>query len=238
MKGGVMLDDLRQCVCAVNLALKQSGLVTQTWGNASALDRESGLVCIKPSGIDYVCMKPEHMVLVDLSGAVVEGALRPSVDLPSHLALYRAFKDIGGVVHTHSHYATCFAQARRDLPCLGTTHADYFNGPVPLVDPPSSREVVEAYEHHTGMAIVRRFGDGNPLNCPAALVAGHGPFVWGGTVEAAFENAEVLEELARMALHTLVLNPGAEPLEDFLLEKHFQRKHGADAYYGQRVEPT
>ncbi len=233
-----MLDELRQRVCAVNLALKRSGLVAQTWGNASAIDRESGLVCIKPSGVAYDVLRPEHIVITGLSGTIVEGSLYPSVDLPSHLALYKAFAEVGGVVHTHSHYATCFAQMRREIPCLGTTHADYFNGNIPLVNPPSAEEVEQAYEYNTGMAIVRRFREGNPLHCPAALVGGHGPFVWGATVEAAFENAEVLEELARMALHTLVLNPGAAPLEDFLLEKHFQRKHGANAYYGQRVEPA
>ncbi len=232
-----MLEELRQRVCSVNLALKQSGLVIQTWGNASAVDRESGLICIKPSGIDYARMQPEHMVITDLSGAVVEGTLRPSVDLPSHLALYRAFEEIGGVVHTHSHYATCFAQARREIPCLGTTHADYFNGNIPLVPPPNAQEVNEAYEHHTGMAIVRQFADIGPMNCPAALVAGHGPFAWGSTVESALENAAVLEELARMALHTLALTPGASPLEDILLTRHFERKHGARAYYGQRGTP-
>ncbi len=229
-----MLEALRERVCAVNLALKRSGLVTQTWGNASAVDRESGLVCIKPSGIDYASLQPEHIVVTDFSGEVMAGALRPSVDLPSHLALYKFFPQIGGVVHTHSHYATCFAQARREIPCLGTTHADYFNGSVPLVNPPEAKEVSEGYEYNTGMAIVRRFSESDPMQCPAALLAGHGPFTWGISPEQALENAEVLEELARMALHTLLLNPAAPCLEGYLLGKHFARKHGAQAYYGQR----
>ena len=228
-----MLEELRKAVCAANLALKASGLVTQTWGNASAIDREGGLVCIKPSGVSYETMGPEHMVVVDLKGAVVEGELRPSVDLPSHLALYRAFDVIGGVIHTHSHFATCFAQARQEIPCLGTTHADYFDGPVPLAPPPAREAVESAYEESTGIAIVNHFSGRNPLSCPAALVAGHGPFVWGATLDKTLENAEGLEELARMAFHTLTLNPAAPPLEGYLLEKHFRRKHGDAAYYGQ-----
>lgn len=229
-----MLEELKQRVWTVNLGLKQAGLVTQTWGNASAIDRGRGLVCIKPSGITYDRMAPEDIVVVDLSGTVVEGTLNPSVDLPSHLALYEAFPEIGGVVHTHSHHATCFAQARLEIPCLGTTHADYFNGSVPLASPPSRVEVAEAYEYNSGMCIVRRLTGIPPLACPAALVAGHGPFTWGATVEKALENAEVLEELAAMAMHTLMLNSAAPPLEEYLLEKHFQRKHGSHAYYGQR----
>lgn len=229
-----MLDSLRQRVCAVNLALKSSGLVTQTWGNASAIDRDAGIVAIKPSGVSYASLQPEDMVLVNLAGTVVEGTLHPSVDLPSHLALYSAFDAIGGVIHTHSHYATCFAQAYREIPCLGTTHADYFNGSVPLVLPPTPEEVEKAYEHHAGARIAVHFQDCDPLACPAALIGGHGPFVWGASLEKAHENAEVLEELARMALHTLMLAPQTPGLGPYLLEKHFTRKHGKNAYYGQK----
>lgn len=229
-----MLEELRQRVWTVNQALKRSGLVIQTWGNASGIDRGCGLVCIKPSGIAYDQMTPEHIVVVDLEGNPVEGTLNPSVDLPSHLALYEAFPEIGGVVHTHSHYATCFAQARVEIPCLGTTHADYFNGAVPVASPPSREEVAEAYERNSGICIIRRLSGVPPLSCPAALAAGHGPFAWGATVEKALENAEVLEELARMALHTLLLNNEAPALEGYLLEKHFLRKHGSGAYYGQQ----
>lgn len=231
-----MLEELRERVWAVNQVLKQSGLVIQTWGNASAIDRSQGLVCIKPSGIAYDRLTAEQIVVVDLAGNPVEGTLSPSVDLPSHLALYEAFPEVGGVVHTHSHYATCFAQARVEIPCLGTTHADYFNGSVPLASPPSREEVAEAYERNSGMCIVRRFSGISPLSCPAALVAGHGPFAWGATVEKALENAEVLEELARMAMHTLLLNQEAPALEGYLLDKHFLRKHGSGAYYGQRAD--
>lgn len=233
-----MLDELCRRVCEANLALKNSGLVFQTWGNASAVDPDRKWVCIKPSGIAYDRMAPEDMVITDLEGIPVEGALRPSVDLASHLALYRAFPEIGGIVHTHSHYATCFAQARRALPCLGTTHADYFEGNVPLVSPPSRDEVEEDYEGNTGLCIVGSLSGGSPLRCPAALVAGHGPFVWGATVEKAVENAEVLEELARMAFHTFSLEPDAPPLEAYLLAKHFQRKHGSQAYYGQKKKQS
>lgn len=229
-----MHDQLRARVCAANLALKEQGLVFQTWGNASAADREAGVVAIKPSGVAYAALRPEDISLVDMDGKPVHGELNPSVDLPSHLALYAAFPDVNGVVHTHSHYATCFAQARREVPCLGTTHADYFHGAVPLTPPPSQQQVDEGYEWNTGALIVELFQGHDPLSCPAALVAGHGPFVWGPTVEKAVENAAVLEELARMAAHTLALNNNAAPLETYVLDKHFLRKHGEGAYYGQR----
>lgn len=228
-----MFDELKQRVCEANLALKHAGLVIRTWGNASAVDQDRKVVCIKPSGVAYDVMTPEDMVITDFSGEIVEGAFRPSVDLASHLALYQAFPEIGGVVHTHSHYATCFAQARREIPCFGTTHADYFEGSVPLVPAPSRAEVEEDYERNTGLCIVRCFSGRASLRCPAALVAGHGPFVWGSSLEKAVENAEVLEELARMAFHTLSLEPTIPSLEPYLLEKHFQRKHGGQAYYGQ-----
>ena len=229
-----MYQELKTRVCAVNLALKEQGLVFQTWGNASAVDRDKGVVAIKPSGVDYAEMQPEHIPIVDMEGNKVEGELKPSVDLASHLALYNAFTDIGGVIHTHSHYATCFAQARREIPCFGTTHADYFYGPIPLTPPPNPEQVKEDYEWNTGVLIVEAFQNRNPLSCPAVLVSGHGPFVWGATVEKALENACVLEELASMAATTLALNPDSAPLENYLLDKHFLRKHGKDAYYGQK----
>jgi L-ribulose-5-phosphate 4-epimerase len=228
-----MLKKLKSEVCAVNLALVREGLVIQTWGNASGIDRERGLVVIKPSGVSYDTMRPEHMVVVDLDGRVVEGELRPSVDTPTHLALYQAFPGIGGVVHTHSHYATCWAQARRPIPCFGTTHADYFYGEVPLTDALTEAEVADEYEANIGAVIVRRYADLDPMAYPGVLAAGHGPFTWGATAGKALENAVVLESLAKMALHTLSIAPGAAPLEDYLLDKHFLRKHGHGAYYGQ-----
>ncbi len=229
----IMLDELKRRVCNVNLALKSEGLVFQTWGNASAVDREAGVVAIKPSGVAYDMLRPEHITMVDFRGNVVEGPMRPSVDVATHLVLYRAFPAIEGVIHTHSHYATCFAQARRELPCLGTTHADYFYGAVPLAAPPSREQAAKGYEHSTGELIVELFETRDPLKIPAALVAGHGPFVWGESIEKALENALVLEALARMALHTLILNPAANALENHLLDTHFLRKHGGNAYYGQ-----
>lgn len=208
-------------------------MVIQTWGNASGIDRKEGLVVIKPSGVSYATLTSDQMVVVDLKGNRVWGDLNPSVDLATHLVLYAAFDNIGSVIHTHSLYAVCFAQARLELPCLGTTHADYFHGAVPLTPAPNENTVDRNYESGTGEMIVHTFAGRNPLACPAALVAGHGPFVWGETVEKCFENACVLESLAQMAWHTLTLNPAAPPLEAYLQEKHFLRKHGASAYYGQ-----
>ena len=228
-----MLDTLKHEVWDVNLALVREGLVLQTWGNASGIDRARGLVIIKPSGVPYDRMAPEHMAIVDLSGHVVEGDLKPSVDTPAHLALYEAFPEIGGIVHSHSHYATCFAQARKPIPCFGTTHADYFYGEVPLTDSLSAGEVAGDYEYNIGRAIIRRFAGLDPLAYPGALAAGHAPFAWGRSPKKALENAVVLEEIAKMALHTLTINPEAETLEHYLLDKHFLRKHGQAAYYGQ-----
>lgn len=228
-----MLDALKHEVWEVNLALVREGLVLQTWGNASGIDRMRGLVIIKPSGVPYDRMAPEHMAVVDLSGRVVEGDLKPSVDTPVHLALYEAFPEIGGIVHSHSHYATCFAQARRAIPCLGTTHADYFFGEVPLTGPLNPEEVVEDYERNIGRAIVKRLAGLDPLAFPGVLAAGHAPFTWGKSPRIALENALVMEEIARMALHTLIINPEAPSLEHYLLDKHFLRKHGQNAYYGQ-----
>jgi L-ribulose-5-phosphate 4-epimerase len=229
-----MLEELKERVCAANLRLVQEGLVILTWGNASGVSRRDGVMVIKPSGVPYEQMRPEHMVVVSLeTGEVVEGALRPSSDTPTHLVLYRAFSEIGGIVHTHSPYATIWAQARREIPPLGTTHADYFHGPIPCTRPLTPEEIATDYEAHTGRVIVERFADLDPRRMPAVLVAGHAPFVWGETVEAAVETAIVLEYIARMALETLRLNASAEPIPEALLDKHFFRKHGPGAYYGQ-----
>ena len=228
-----MLDQLKADVLEANLALVREGLVLMTWGNASAIDRASGHVVIKPSGVAYDAMKAEDMVVVDLEGNKVEGTLNPSVDTPTHLALYRAFPEIGGVVHTHSHYATCWAQACRPIPCFGTTHADYFHGDVPVTDTMTPKEVREDYEANIGEVIIRCFRGRDPLSCPAVLVANHAPFTWGRDAAAAVENAFVLEEVARMAMHTAALSPKQPAIEDHLLDKHFLRKHGSTAYYGQ-----
>lgn len=228
------LSALRGDVCAANKELAERGLARFTFGNASAIDRDAGLVVIKPSGVPYEVMRPAHLVVVDLDGNVVEGTLRPSSDLATHLELYRAFDRIGGVVHTHSHYATVWAQSQREIPCLGTTHADYFHGPIPLTAHLSAEDIGEAYEANTGRAIVRRFAGLDPLRMPAVLVAGHASFCWGASVGDAVETADLLEEIARMAYGTLTLNAAADPLPTALLDKHFLRKHGPAAYYGQR----
>lgn len=230
-----MLNDLKKRVCAANLELVRRGLVVETWGNASAVDRERGLVVIKPSGVDYAVMKPAHMVVVSLAtGEVVEGRLKPSSDTATHRVLYQEFPGIGGVVHTHSLHATAWAQACRDLPALGTTHADYWHGAVPCTRALKAGEIRADYEHHTGRVIAERFRRLDPLALPAVLVAHHGPFTWGATLEKAVENAAVLEFVAQLAAVSLGLSPslGAMPRE--LLDKHFLRKHGAQAYYGQR----
>ncbi len=229
-----MLELLKTEVCDMNLALVEEGLVTQTWGNASAIDRAKNIVAIKPSGVPYAELTPEQIVLVDLDGKGIEGDLKPSVDLPAHLVLYKAFAAVGAVVHTHSHFAACFAQARRPIPCLGTTHADYFYGEVPVTEALTAGEVAGGYERHIGEVIVRRLAGMDPMAVPGVLCAGHAPFVWGRDLMQAVENAAVLEELARMAFHTLLINPAAAPLEPYLLDKHFLRKHGKGAYYGQK----
>jgi L-ribulose-5-phosphate 4-epimerase len=230
-----MLEELKQRVCDANLKLVAEGLVIQTWGNVSAVDRNSGNVVIKPSGVAYDIMKPEHMVVVSLqSGQVVEGDLRPSSDTPTHLVLYRAFENIGGIVHTHSLYATAWAQALRDIPALGTTHADYFYGAVPCTRKMTPDEIQSEYEAKTGDVIVERFEGLNALDFPGVLVASHAPFAWGATVEKAVENAVVLENIARLASETLRLNAAIGPMQQELLDKHFLRKHGSGAYYGQK----
>jgi L-ribulose-5-phosphate 4-epimerase len=208
-------------------------LVLYTFGNASGIDRKSGLVAIKPSGVPYEEMKASQFVITDIDGRIVEGNLRPSSDLATHLALYRAFPQIGGVVHTHSRAATVWAQSGREIPCLGTTHADYFYGSIPVAGPLTGEEIRGEYELNTGLAIVRRFAGLNPLAMPAVLVAGHAPFAWGKDVAEAAYNAVVLEEVAELAWRTLTLHPGTPAISQALLDKHFLRKHGPDAYYGQ-----
>lgn len=228
-----MLEKLREEVCRANLELVDHGLVIFTWGNVSGIDREKGLVIIKPSGVSYENMKPEDMVVVDLySGEVVEGDLRPSSDTPTHLVLYRAFPEIGGVVHTHSTYATAWAQAGRDLPNIGTTHADYFHDAVPCTRCMNEKEVNGDYELETGNVIVERFKDLNPVHTPGVLVTNHGPFTWGKTPGEAVHNAVVLEQVAKMAFISFSVNPQLT-MNPLLVEKHFNRKHGPNAYYGQ-----
>jgi len=233
-----VLDELRAEVCRANRALVGHGLVTLTWGNVSGICPERRLVAIKPSGVPYQELTPELVVVVDLEGRVVEGELRPSSDTATHLRLYRAFPGIGAITHTHSRHATAFAQARREIPCLGTTHADHFHGAVPLTRVLTPDETDRDYEGCTGEVIVERFtqsGAPDPLEMPAVLVAGHAPFVWGRTVAESLENAIALEAVAALALDTLALGSGAA-LEDWLLARHFGRKHGAKASYGQRSE--
>ena len=230
-------DALREAVWRANLDIVRAGLVVLTWGNASGVDRDAGVMAIKPSGVGYDALRPEDLVVLSLeTGAVVEGRLRPSSDTPTHRHLYQEFPGAGGVIHTHSRHAVAWAQAGRDLPCFGTTHADHFHGPVPCTADMRDPEIEDAYEHNTGVVIVRCFrGRGvDPDAVPGVLVAGHGPFAWGPTPAKAVENAVVLEAAAEMGLHTLLLNPGAAGIGRTLLDKHFLRKHGAGAYYGQR----
>ena len=229
-------EALKEAVWRANLDIVEAGLVELTWGNASGADREAGVVAIKPSGVDYDGMQPGDMVVLSLeTGDVVEGDLKPSSDTPTHLHLYRQFEPLGGIVHTHSSHAVSWAQAERELPCLGTTHADHFYGTIPVTRRMREGEIREAYEHNTGVVIVERFREGgiDPAHIPGVLVAGHGPFAWGADPAKAVENAIVLESVARMALHTYLLNPDARPLDQVLLDKHYLRKHGAGAYYGQ-----
>ena len=228
------LLDLKSDVFRRNLELVGHGLVVLTWGNVSGIDREAGLVAIKPSGVAYDRMTAEDIVVVDLEGKAVEGTLRPSSDLPTHLALYRAFPTVGGIVHTHSPKAVAWAQARRGIPAFGTTHADHFHGAVPCTRELTPAEVAEDYELNTGRVIEERFHDLDAEAFPGVLVAGHGPFTWGPTPRKAVENAVALEQIAAMALDTLRLDPAAEPAPSYVLDKHYFRKHGPGAYYGQR----
>lgn len=228
-----MLESLRTEVYEANMEVVRRGLVLYTFGNASGISRGESLVAIKPSGVPYETLRPEHLVISDLDGRIIEGDLKPSSDLPTHLALYRAFAAIGGVVHTHSRYATAWAQAGREIPCLGTTHADYFHGPVPVTEAMQAHEIESEYERNTGHVIARRFAGMDPMSKPGVLVAGHAPFAWGRTPAEAAHNAVVLEEIACLAYHALAINPAATPLSDSLRDKHFLRKHGPKKYYGQ-----
>jgi L-ribulose-5-phosphate 4-epimerase len=228
-----MLQRLREQVLEANLELLRKGLVLYTFGNASGISREEGLVVIKPSGIPYERMKPEHLVVTDLSGKIVEGNLKPSSDLPTHLVLYRQCPEIGGVGHTHSEYAAAWAQTRRSIPCFGTTHADYFHGPVPVTAEMTAEEIADAYEENTSHAIVRSLKPTNPSAIPGVLVANHGPFAWGENAESTAHNATILEAMARMAYLTLGINSAAQPVATALHDKHYLRKHGKNAYYGQ-----
>jgi L-ribulose-5-phosphate 4-epimerase len=229
-----MLDKLRAEVLDANLELVRRGLVIYTFGNASGVSREHGLLVIKPSGVPYEKMTAGDMVVTDLDGNIVEGKLRPSSDLATHAALYRAFPAIGGVAHTHSRHATAWAQAVREIPCFGTTHADYFHGPVPVTEPLTAADIEGDYEFNTGTAILRRMADLDPLSCPACLVAGHAPFCWGKSVSDAVHTAVIVEELAVMAWMTQTINPGAQPISQHLRDKHHFRKHGPTASYGQK----
>jgi len=230
-----MLEELKQQVCEANLELVKEGLVIQTWGNASGIDREKGVIVIKPSGVPYADMKAQHMVVVSLdTGKVVDGYLKPSSDTPTHLMLYRTFPKIGGIVHTHSLYATAWAQACRAIPAYGTTQADYWYGDVPCTRLLTPQEIKSDYELNTGRVIIERLKKMDPLQHPAVLVASHGPFAWGANVGDAVHNAITLEFVARLAAETLRLNPKTKPIQSVLLDKHFLRKHGPKAYYGQK----
>lgn len=229
-----MLKSLKRQVLEANLDLVTLNLVTLTWGNVSGISREEGLVVIKPSGVEYKKLKLKDMVVVDLSGKVIEGDLQPSSDTPTHIELYKAFPTIGGIAHSHSEYATIFSQACREIPCFGTTHADTFYGSIPLTRFLKKNEVEKNYEINTGKVIIERFKKLNPEVLPGVLVAGHAPFTWGKDAENAVQNNLILETIAKMALNSLVLNPKLRQLPDYIFKKHNQRKHGPNAYYGQK----
>lgn len=229
-----MLDELKKEVWLANLQLVKTGLVIQTWGNVSGINRAEGLIVIKPSGVKYDEMNVEDMVVVDLEGKIVSGNKRPSSDTPTHIELYKAFPEIGGITHTHSAYATIFAQARKEIACFGTTHADHFSGSVPLTRFLTKEEIECDYEKNTGVVIVERFRELNPVHIPGALVAGHGPFTWGKNAADSVNNSEILERVAMMAFYSLHLNPALKELPEYISQKHFNRKHGPNAYYGQK----
>ena len=229
-----MYKELKETVCRANMELQKQRLVIYNWGNISGIDRKNNIVAIKPSGVAYDELTPEKIVLIDLAGNIVEGDLKPSSDTPTHLELYRNFKEIGGICHTHSPNAAMWAQACKEIPCFGTTHADYFYGSVPVTDLMTTEEIEQDYELNTGRVIIRRFKDLRPLQMHAVLVAGHGPFTWGKDPAGAVESAVVLEEVAKIALGTITINPKQKPISKSLLDKHYLRKHGKDAYYGQK----
>jgi L-ribulose-5-phosphate 4-epimerase len=232
----MLLTKLRAEVLEANLDLVRRNLVLSTFGNASGVAREEGFIVIKPSGVPYDQMKPEHMVVTDMQGTVVEGSLRPSSDLPTHAALYRAFLSVGGIAHTHSEYATAWAQARKPIPCFGTTHADYFHGPIPLTERMNEQEITGDYEANTGRAIIRAFANLDPMAIPAVIVSNHGPFTWAKGPREAAETAWMLEIAARLAYLTVTINPHAQSIDEILHDRHFLRKHGKKAYYGQPRE--
>jgi L-ribulose-5-phosphate 4-epimerase len=228
-----MQEGLKRAVCEANLELQKQQLVIYSWGNVSGIDRSAGLVVIKPSGVIYDELTPDKMVVLDLEGKIIEGNLNPSSDTPTHLELYRNFEAIGGICHTHSPSATMWAQACKEIPCFGTTHADAFYGPVPVTDIMTSKQIHGDYELNTGKVIIERFTGLDPMQMPAILVANHGPFTWGADPAAAVEATVVLEQIATMALGTITINPGQGPISKALLDKHYLRKHGKNAYYGQ-----
>ena len=232
----MMLKELREAVYRANMELPERGLVTYTWGNVSGIDRASGLMVIKPSGVEYRDLSPDNMVVVDMENKIVEGSLNPSSDTKTHVELYKAFPSIGGVVHTHSAHAVGWAQAGRDIPCYGTTQADYFYGPAPCTRNLTPKEVEEDYERNTGLVIIETFKSRNldPVAVPGVLCRCHGPFAWGKDAAQAVYHAVVMEEMARMALYTVLLDPAASPAPQYVLDKHYMRKHGPNAYYGQK----
>lgn len=228
-----MHEELRSAVCQANMELCAHNLTIYSWGNVSGIDRSAGVVVIKPSGVAYEKLTPDNMMVIDLDGDVVEGDLKPSSDTPAHLELYRNFETVGGVCHTHSTNATIWAQACKEIPCFGTTSADYFYGAIPVTESMTAEQIKSDYELNTGKVIVKRFADIDPLQMPAVLVANHGPFTWGKTPAEAVEAAVVAERVARMALGTVLVNPKQREISQALLDKHYFRKHGEDAYYGQ-----
>jgi len=231
-----MYKKLKEAVCEANIELQRQRLIIYSWGNVSGIDREKGIVAIKPSGVKYDELTPKQIVVLDLDGKILEGDMNPSSDTPTHLELYRKFKDIGGVTHTHSTYATIWAQACMGIPCFGTTAADYFYGEIPVTDVMDEKAINKDYELNTGKAIVKRFKGMDPMQMPAVLVANHGPFTWGKDPDSAVESAVILEQVAMMALGTITINPNPNPISNILLDKHYLRKHGKNAYYGQKVK--
>jgi L-ribulose-5-phosphate 4-epimerase len=229
-----MYEELKETVCKANIELQIQKLTIYSWGNVSGIDRAAGIVAIKPSGVPYDQLTPDKMVLIDLDGNVIEGNLKPSSDMPTHLELYRNFEAVGGICHTHSANATIWAQACREIPCFGTTHADYFYGPIPVTEKMTADEIKSDYELNTGKVIAKRFADLDPVKMPAVLVANHGPFTWGKTPAEAVEAAVVLEQVAATALATIMLNPNQNQISKSLCNKHYLRKHGKNAYYGQK----